>query len=292
MLGVALIVTVIGLSAVGATRVRNREAALAADADKARFYAQSYIDLMIFRLRAAPTWRTTHLSNVWSTNAALAEATVAYKLVDEQDGLLAGNDTQPVRLYAKATVGQAVRLYSVLLQPTTEAAANLLDNPGIESGVTPWAGSGCSVSQVSSPNHSGSRALRASSRGSSSAGPYQDVTGEIRSGQTYYTSAWVNPGGLLLPSVTVQLHINSTGQGDRYFDIGALSLLSLGWCNPSGTVTPSWTGTLNYARWEVTVSNSADFELDDVVLGRGTTPPSSSTVLVPVAGTWRQEVLP
>jgi hypothetical protein len=292
VLGVSLIITIIGLSAIAATRVRNREAALVADAAKARFYAQSYIDLTIFRLRADPTWRAKILSNVWSADEALAEAILAYKLVDENDGLLLGDDTQPVRLHAKATVGKAVRLYSVLLLPTSETPTNLLSNPDIESGSTPWAGTSCTVSQVTSPVHGGAAALRASGRASSSACAYQDVTGKIRSGQTYYTEAWVNPGGFLLPSITATLHLQSSGDGDRYFSLGALSLLSLGWAKPSGTITPSWTGTLIFARWEVTVSNSNDFEIDDACLVRGSTPPAAATVLVPVAGAWRQEVLP
>ncbi|MHC4799566.1 MAG: hypothetical protein ACYTF1_23275, partial [Planctomycetota bacterium] len=87
-----------------------------ADAVKARFYAQSAVELGLSLIEMIPNWRNAFVNDVWNSELPIEEGTYSLKIVDELDANLADDSAQPVRLYAKATVGQAVRIYSVQLQ--------------------------------------------------------------------------------------------------------------------------------------------------------------------------------
>lgn len=109
-----MMVAVIGMSAIALTRVQTRIANANRDVTKARFYSQSLIDVVLLRLAGNANWRNTYTDDTWSTAETVGDVTLQFKLVDE-DGDLADDAADPVRLYAKATVGQAVRIVSVLL---------------------------------------------------------------------------------------------------------------------------------------------------------------------------------
>ena len=115
VLGTAMIVTTIGLSSLLIMRVHTHTANASRYEIKARFYAQSVVDIVLFRIAADANWRTTYTNDTWTSQEHIRELWFRYKLVDEQDGDLADDAYQPVRVYAEATVGTAVRIYSVLL---------------------------------------------------------------------------------------------------------------------------------------------------------------------------------
>ncbi|WP_344291420.1 carbohydrate binding domain-containing protein [Streptomyces synnematoformans] len=74
--------------------------------------------------------------------------------------------------------------------PTTAQAANLLDDPGFESGgLSDWNCSDGAGSVVSSPVHSGTKALAGAASASSNARCAQTVA--VQPGTTYTLSAWV-----------------------------------------------------------------------------------------------------
>ncbi|MFC4114560.1 chitinase [Nonomuraea zeae] len=76
------------------------------------------------------------------------------------------------------------------LQATPAAAANILANPGFESGLSGWTCSATSGAQtVPSPVHGGASALRATPQGSDYARCQQSIT--VQPGTTYQLSAWV-----------------------------------------------------------------------------------------------------
>ncbi len=116
LLGVSMIVTVIGLSALLGTRVELRTAGLTEAATQARYSAASGLELVLLRIATDPKWRTTYSNDTWTAEETILDVAFSFKLVDEQDGDLANDLTQPVRLFAKAIVGDAVRIYSVLLE--------------------------------------------------------------------------------------------------------------------------------------------------------------------------------
>ncbi len=115
VLSTALLVTCIGMSSLFAVRVERRTATLTHAAAQARFGAASLLEVGVLFLAENPTWRSMVTHDVWTTDATVDNITYAFKWVDEEDGDLSDDAYEPARLYARASVGEAVRIYSVLL---------------------------------------------------------------------------------------------------------------------------------------------------------------------------------
>jgi hypothetical protein len=134
VLSIALVVSVIGVSAL--VGIRNEQAALrlTENAVQADFLAQSAFDLALRTLMENTSWRTTYTNNTWAALGVVGDAALAFKLVDEADGVLAGDPNQPVRLYARSALAGAIRIYSARV--ARSGSGNLVTNGGIESGTT------------------------------------------------------------------------------------------------------------------------------------------------------------
>ena len=125
VLGTAMIVTTIGMSSLLLMRVHTHVANASQDEVKARFYGPSVADYATFRIAGDANWRNTYTSDLWTPQITVGEMKFRCKLVDEADGDLADDDYQPVRLYSEATVGSAVRIYSVVLEPDVDGGGAL-----------------------------------------------------------------------------------------------------------------------------------------------------------------------
>ena len=115
VLSTAILVTCIGVSSLWAVRVERRTAGLTAAVVQARVAALSFLEVALLRISNDPLWRSTYTHDVWTTDETVANVTCSFKLMDEQDADLSNDIYEPARLYAKATVGEAVRIFSVLL---------------------------------------------------------------------------------------------------------------------------------------------------------------------------------
>ena len=120
VLGTAMIVTTIGMSALLIMRVHTRIAEASLDEVKARFYAQSAVDVATFWIAADADWRPTYTNDTWTPYDTAGELKFRLKFVDEQDGDLADDVYQPVRVYAEAKVKAAVRIYAVVVEPDVD----------------------------------------------------------------------------------------------------------------------------------------------------------------------------
>jgi hypothetical protein len=109
----AVLVTVIGLSAVAVERVKMQEGVASDDWNEAGILAASAIEHALANLNTTPTWRTLYVNNTPITAMAAGRGTFSWKLVDETDGNLANDPSQKTRLYGIGRVGQAMRMYSV-----------------------------------------------------------------------------------------------------------------------------------------------------------------------------------
>ena len=288
VLGVTMVITAIGLSALMASRVQHRVSDSETEVTKAQFYAESVIDLAQWRIADDPDWRDDHAHDDWTDDEDTGKVIFAYKLVDQNDIDLADDPADPLRVYAKATVGDSTRIYSVLLQP--DLPANTLANADMESGTANWTGQGlsgtCTLTSRFDTPHGGAAYLEVTGRSSSSAGPSQDITSVIAYGKTYYVEVWVRgTGGSNGKQVVIEMDTSNGLQTVSFND----SWSGTNWHRMSGTLTPTWTGTLSAAHLKVcTTSMTLDFHIDDALLVEGTGPPSIT--LHPIAGTWRQEV--
>ena len=288
VLGTAMIITIIGLSSLLITRVQQRAAAGSHDLVKARFQGESTVDLAQFWIAEDPNWRTSLKNDVWSGVRTIDEADISYKLVDEVDGDLANDDTQPVRVYSKAVVGNATRIYSMELAPDqTLAAANQLNNGDIEGGLSSWVSSADLLWSEDKP-HGGTKCLRIMNR-SQWQGPDQDVTGDVSSGTTYYSEVWVRMKDAP-EEVSITLRISSSGEGTQSFSSPWVKA-GTAWTKVAAMHTPTWTGSLNSAAWRVRIRWSVqEFQIDDALFVEGTGP--IIITMTPVTGSWRQEIEP
>ncbi|MFN3166848.1 MAG: hypothetical protein ACE37H_07270 [Phycisphaeraceae bacterium] len=127
VLGITTMLVVFGITSAMIGRVTVEQAALNEDLAIARLAAEVGIDIMHKRIEGDTAWRGTTSNGDWSGSQPIADAKVYFKFVDEFDGNLANDNTQPFRLYAKAEVGDAVRVYSVEFVP--DASNNLTRRP-------------------------------------------------------------------------------------------------------------------------------------------------------------------
>ncbi|KPK38008.1 MAG: hypothetical protein AMJ65_13465 [Phycisphaerae bacterium SG8_4] len=283
VLSVALLITGIGLSSLWAMRVQRRVAGVGEAVVQARVAAGSFLDVALLRIANNPSWRSAYTHDVWVANETVHNVSYTFKLVDEQDADLANDDTQLARLYAKATVGDAVRIYSVLLRPDDATGGNLLSNGDMENGLTPWSSMECDLDIDANEPHGGAACLWVNNRGGQWDGPRQDIAGQIIEGTTYDVRLWVKLKDF---SENVRLVLWMDTSLDYYPVYYAQQSVGTTWTQVGGIVAPTWEGELLAAYWEVeTAWSSQEYKIDDAIMR----PPRSASV---VPGSWRREVLP
>jgi hypothetical protein len=118
VLGVAMIVSIIGMSAMTVARLNLRSVGGRQDRREARILADAAIELGAGIVMQDTNWRTSFQNGQEypSTPFTMGSGTITWKLVDA-DGDLADDAADPVRLYGIGRVGQAVYSKSVLLEP-------------------------------------------------------------------------------------------------------------------------------------------------------------------------------
>ncbi|MGW2856258.1 carbohydrate binding domain-containing protein, partial [Streptomyces sp. NPDC001215] len=96
---------------------------------------------------------------------------------------------RPRRAFFALIGSAALALGWAVALPGTAQAANILSNPGFESGLSPWSCTGNLGSVVSSPVHGGSKALAGAASSSDDAQCSQTVP--VQPNTTYSLSGWV-----------------------------------------------------------------------------------------------------
>ena len=84
-LGVAMCVTVIGLSALMATQIERRSVQGVTDFARARLYAQSAIELGSFWIRDDSGWRDNRPDGIWAADQPIAGGTFTLEVIDPDD---------------------------------------------------------------------------------------------------------------------------------------------------------------------------------------------------------------
>lgn len=116
VLSVTAMLVAIGVTAVTVGRIDLKSLRLEEDQAEARLFAQSLIEVVRLELERDEAWRKIYTSGEWTAYRRVGTASYRFKLVDEQDGLLADNETDAARLYVQANAGDASRIYSVILR--------------------------------------------------------------------------------------------------------------------------------------------------------------------------------
>lgn len=165
-----------------------------------------------------------------------------------------------------------IALAPLLAASAAPASSNLVFNASFESGTNGWSNFGSAVRANSSPGHTGTNALRLTSRAGLTDGVLQDVPSQLNaggSGKPYTARAWLR----LDAPASVRLRLQmSDGSGLRNVLLAERMITTTNqWMLVEGVQTLSWTGALNGAklRFEVGLmveSNYPSFYLDDVLL--------------------------
>jgi hypothetical protein len=117
VLCVAVVVTVIGLSAITLSHVNTRTSQGAADEQKAALYAASAVEVVLAAIESQPDWRSVYVSGAESPETAFGEGTASWRLVDEKDGDLSDDEADPVRIHGIGRMGRATCVHSVEIRP-------------------------------------------------------------------------------------------------------------------------------------------------------------------------------
>ena len=303
VLAMAILVSLIGLSAVAVGRINLRTAGTGGDAMAAELLALSAVEHAIAVVNREANWRDRFENDVETPEVRLGNGTFAWKLVDgttdaNQDGAMEDGDgdlgaggLQPARLFGIGRVGDARRAFSVVLVPN---GPNQLNNPGIESGLSPWGVNrgDCALETSSTETRSGVRSLSVRGRTGRTAGPQQTVTGKVTSGKSYYVEAWVRMStaeedprfALVVEGDGLILGIGSTES--RF--VARAQTVGTEWKKVHATFNPSWSGVADRIYFRVeTASTNQDFRVDDLKLFEQ----STITPMSPDRTTWKQEEL-
>ncbi|HRX84932.1 MAG TPA: carbohydrate binding domain-containing protein [Phycisphaerae bacterium] len=293
VLAIGMLVTVIGLATLMAARLGLHATELESDAAQADAAARGGLELAVELINANASWRSTYTNDTWTPDYRCGGYPLATKVVDEVDGNLADDATDPLRVYARSTVGSATRIYSVLLSVDPGEDLNLLTNSDMEDGATDWTSRGNGTLYAESANpHGGKYNLRSAGGLLTAVGVYQDVTSQLQNNTTYYAEAWAR-GQLLSATKKVVLYV-FTSSGSYTYSFSA-TWTNSSWNQMKGNLTTAWSGDLVSAYWGVESSLlsllSGDIHVDDCQLIRGSTVAGAPTMYVE-RGTLRREVLP
>ena len=117
VLGVAMIVSIIGMISMQLARLQLRSTQNLQDLEEARVLAESGVEFGMGNMDYLDDWRTDMTSGVeFDSPIAVGGGTMSYMLVDD-DGDLADDTTDPVRILGIGRVGEATYVASVQLEP-------------------------------------------------------------------------------------------------------------------------------------------------------------------------------
>jgi glucuronoarabinoxylan endo-1,4-beta-xylanase len=176
---------------------------------------------------------------------------------------LVTNDKKEEVIKMKYLYGILLWIMALISTQAYGANANILTNPGFESGTTGWSAFGGSFTTVSSnPSpHSGSLSGRAYSRTNTWNGILQSVLNKMVVGQTYTISGWVRTAS---PSADIHLTFAKTDSNGTAYAWGATGTANnTSWTYISGSYTLTANGTITALNLYVESSDLNDIYLDD-----------------------------
>lgn len=118
VLGSAMAVTVMGLSALTVVRITRRSAQETAGLAQARLHARTAIELGLHQIASIPDWRNTFPNGTWLQDQPIGTGTYSLEGVDPNDADLADSVDDPLVLTGTGMEGDARYKLSVQLVPS------------------------------------------------------------------------------------------------------------------------------------------------------------------------------
>ena len=117
VLALSMMVTVIGLASLFATRVQRRSAQMTKDCAEARLCARSAVELGLLYVQA-PDWRNAWPNGTWLSNQPLGNGVFTLEGIDPDDGILNDSNADPLVLIGTGQKGLARQKMRVTLVPS------------------------------------------------------------------------------------------------------------------------------------------------------------------------------
>jgi len=290
-LGSATFVVVIGLAASAVVRAELRSVGSEGDAALARAKAINAIEQAEILMYTKPTWRDDYNNDEWSADTAFDEGVFNWKFADDIRGDLKADISAPTRVYGRGVHGDAVAIYSVLMQPPPTPASVLAGTPNLVTNgdfsgdhVAGWGAVGASLIAYSGGPHSkdGSPDMCVYSRSSSASGPTWTFPVPLEQGFRYSVSIEIRTAQFA-DEVIVGVLIDASGvpfwipflEGDA----------TTSWQTFSGSFTADWSGKYVSATLAIASASKNDkLFVDGVTVTR-----VPENVYGPIPGTWRRE---
>ena len=129
VLSTAMILTVVGLSAILLARIQLRTVEKANAVADTRFYAQTAIEVGMLLIDTNPNWRSSYPDGQWFNWVPMGQGYYKLFVTDPTDGNIANSIADPVVLTGVAIKGAAAQNVQVQLEPRVDAASGQCYQP-------------------------------------------------------------------------------------------------------------------------------------------------------------------
>lgn len=125
VLGAALIVGLMGLSALMGQRIQNRILTNATDMRQAENNASAAVELALLAMKQDTNWRTTYTNGNWFTNRGTTQGICTANVTDPLDASLSNNPDDPVTVLGIGYCGKAEQRLTTTIDPRKEPISSL-----------------------------------------------------------------------------------------------------------------------------------------------------------------------
>ena len=120
VLGTAMIVALLGVSALVGQRLQSRMISAGADMRQAQLNASAAVDLALLTMKQDTNWRTNFPNGNWFTSRGTGAGTCTLNVTDPLDSNLANNSDDPVTVLGIGYSGDAQQRVKVTVDPRKE----------------------------------------------------------------------------------------------------------------------------------------------------------------------------
>src|SRR5882757_9350418 len=120
VLGTALVVALLGMSALIGQRLQNRMIVASSDIRQAQLNANTAIEFGLLAMKQDANWRTTYSNGNWFVNRNTNVGTCTLNVTDPIDANLSNNTDDPVVMLGIGYSGEAVQRVKVTVDPRKE----------------------------------------------------------------------------------------------------------------------------------------------------------------------------
>jgi hypothetical protein len=125
VLGSALVVSLLGISALVGQRIENRAVVGSADIRQAQLNANTAIEMGLLVMKQESNWRTARSHGPWFSSRDTGAGTCTLEVLDPLDGNLANDPDDPVVMVGVGYRGDAQQRVKLTVEPQSQALSSL-----------------------------------------------------------------------------------------------------------------------------------------------------------------------